>query len=231
MDPLNPGLDRGSSDFDVRHRFVVAANWQEPFFKKHGIANLALGGWSISPIFNARTGNPFSIFDGTNSDGNLYPRAVFGSKLQQSYTQTPTGRPNEFAYLDLTSANIDSSFANPLTGTSDFGPFPAGMTGRNAFRTPGNWTFNLSAAKTFALTERFKLDVRGEAFNVLNNSNLYLVYGENEVSSFAGTVSNTAAPIITATRGQNLSSSAFGATVNNGRLENRNLQLALRLSF
>ena len=105
------------------------------------------------------------------------------------------------------------------------------MSGRNAFRTPGAWTFNASVAKTFSLTERFKLDVRAEAFDLFNHSNLYLVYGENEVSSFVGTVANPSLPIITTTRGTNASSTFAGATVNNGRLENRNLQLALRLSF
>ncbi len=156
---------------------------------------------------------------------------AFGSAFSPQYTSTSTGRPNEFTYLNLTSANIDSSYVNPLTGNSDFGPFPANMTGRNIFRNPGIWTFNLAAAKTFSLTERFKLEVRGEVFDLFNHSNLYLVYGENEVSSFVGTVANPAVPAVTATRGVNNSSTFAGASVNNGRLENRNLQLALRLSF
>ncbi len=231
LDPLHPNIDRGDSDFDIRHRVVVAATWQEQFFKKPGLANMVLGGWSLSPIFNARTGSPFSIYDSTNSDGNLLPRVAFGSAFQQNYTQTPTGRPNEFTYLNLASANIDSSYINPLSGDSDFGPFPSNMTGRNVFRAPGAWTFNVALSKSFALTERFRLDVRGEAFNLFNHSNLYIVYGENEVSSFVGTVANPSLPSVTATRGTNASSTFTGSSVNNGRLENRNLQLALRLSF
>ncbi len=137
LDPLNPSLDRGSSDFDIRHRVVVAAVWQEPFFKKPGVANLALGGWNLSPIFTARTGTPFSIFDGTNSDGNLYPRAMFDHAFNPKYSNVPTGRPNEFSYLDLSSAGIDSSYVNPLTGTSDFGPFPAHHDGPECFPCAG----------------------------------------------------------------------------------------------
>ena len=231
LDPLNPSLDRGDSDYDVRHRVVVAAIWQEPFFSKRGAANLILGGWNISPIFTARTGSPFTIYDSTNSDGNLFPRIMFDSRFTPQYTATPTGRPNEFQYLNLSSANIDSSYVNPLAGDSDFGPFPPTMTGRNAFRTPGAWSFNAAVSKTFSLSERVKLDLRAEAFDVFNHSNLYLVYGENEVSSFVGTVNDPALPIITATRGVNASSTFTGASVNNGRLENRNLQLSLRLSF
>ncbi|MBV9300980.1 MAG: TonB-dependent receptor [Acidobacteriaceae bacterium] len=232
LDPLNPSLDRGDSDFDVRHRVVVAGVWQSPFFSKPGVTNLILGGWNLSPIFSARAGSPFTIYDSTNSDGNLYPRVMFGNPTYTPhYTNVPTGVPNTFTYLDLTAANINSSYINPLSGTSDFGPFPDSMTGRNAFRTPGAWTFNLGASKTFSLTERVKLDLRGEAFDIFNHSNLYLVYGENIVGGFAGTLANPLLPNITTTRGINTSSTITGASVNNGRLENRNLQLALRLSF
>lgn len=232
LDPLNPSLDRGSSDFDIRQRVVVSAIYSEQLFKTPGLTNLLFGGWNFSPIFTARTGTPFTIFDATNSDGNLFPRVVFTNPSYiPQYQQVPTGRPNEFTYLDLTNAGIDSSYVNPLSGTSDFGPFPIGMTGRNAFRTPGAWTFNFSAGKQFSLTERFKLDIRAEAFDILNHSNLYIVYGENIVGGFAGTVANPALNNITSTRGQNFSSTAVGASVNNGRLENRNVQLSLRLSF
>ncbi|MBV9082841.1 MAG: TonB-dependent receptor, partial [Acidobacteriaceae bacterium] len=222
LDPLNPSLDRGSSDFDIRHRVVVSAVWQEPFFKNKGLGNAIFGGWSIAPIFTARTGAPFSAFDCTNSDGNLCPRAVFNGAFHPTYADVPTGNPNEFAYVPIPTPN--SSYANPLTGTSDFGPFPIGMLGRNSFTAPGAWTFNLEASKSCSITERVKLDIRGEAFNIMNHSNLYIVYSNTDVSSLDG-------PFLTATRGQNNSSSFTPASVNNGRLENRNIQLALRLSF
>ncbi|MBV8832270.1 MAG: TonB-dependent receptor, partial [Acidobacteriaceae bacterium] len=231
LDPLSPSLDRGDSDYDIRHRFVFSAVYQEPFFSHKGLANALLGGWNIAPIFTARSGSPFTIYDATNSDGNIVPRVMFGSSFTQHYTDVSTGRPNEFTYLDLTSANIDSSYVNPVAGVSDFGPFPTNMTGRNAFRMPGAYSFNLGISKEFAITERVRLQFRGEAFDLLNHSNLYIVYGENEVSSFVGTVANPSAPIITATRGQNNSSTFTGSSVNNGRLENRNIQLSLRVSF
>ncbi|HSU32914.1 MAG TPA: carboxypeptidase regulatory-like domain-containing protein [Bryobacteraceae bacterium] len=222
LDPLNPGLDRGNSDFDVRHRVVVSAVWQEPFFKKRGLANAILGGWSVAPIFTARTGAPFTAFDCTNSDGNLCPRAVFTGTFHPHYTDVPTGNPNEFAYLPIPAP--DSSYVNPLVGLSDFGPFPTGMIGRNSLTAPGAWTFNLEASKNFSITERVKLEIRGEAFDILNHSNLYIVWGNYDVGSLESSY-------MTATRGQNLSSSFTSATVNNGRLENRNIQLAVRLSF
>jgi outer membrane receptor protein involved in Fe transport len=229
LDPLNPGLDRGSSDFDVRHRFALSAEYSEPFFKKAGWANAILGGWNFSPIFNARTGSPFTVFDCTNSDGNRCPRLMEDTTFNAKYTDIGTGRPNEFQYLNL--GTPDSSYVNAATGESDFGPFPANMTGRNSFRTPGAWTFNLAASKTFSFAEKYKLDIRAEAYDITNHSNLYLVWTNNDVSSLTGTVANPSLAIVTATRGQNNSSNFTGATVNNGRLENRNIQLAVRLSF
>ena len=223
LDPLHPELDRGDSDFDVRHRVAISAVWEDPFFTKRGLSNLIAGGWNVAPIFTARTGSPFTVWDCTNEGQALCPRVMFDQPFHAKYTNTPTGNPNEFNYLNLGSP--DSSYANALTGISDFGPFPATMTGRNVFRTPGTWHLNLGVYKNFAITERFKLQFRAEAFNLFNHSNLYIVYSNTEVSSFAG------APIVTATRGIRNDTTAYGTSVENGRIENRNLQLALKLLF
>ena len=60
----DPALDWGSSDFDVRQRLGVAPIWETPWFK-HGNAfeREGLGGWSLSGIYTARGGVPFSVFD------------------------------------------------------------------------------------------------------------------------------------------------------------------------
>jgi len=44
LDPRNPMLDYGNSDFDIRHRLVVSAIWQDPFFKSgRGFAKTGSG--------------------------------------------------------------------------------------------------------------------------------------------------------------------------------------------
>ena len=71
-DVTNPGLDWGSSDFDVRNRFVLSPIWQTPWYKNEsGLTGRVAGGWSLSGIFTVRTGIPFSIYDYTN-DFNEY---------------------------------------------------------------------------------------------------------------------------------------------------------------
>src|SRR5260370_2788740 len=74
LDPRNPMLDYGNSDFDIRHRLVVSAIWQDPFFKSgRGLQRQALGGWSLIPVFTARTGVPFTIMASPNPIAAYYP--------------------------------------------------------------------------------------------------------------------------------------------------------------
>jgi len=235
LDPLNPSLDRGSSDFDIRHRFIVSAVWDEPYHPKSKLLDQVAGGWSLAPIFEARTGTPFTVWDCTNEGSALCPRVMFDTPFHPQYTSSATGLPNQFNYLNL--GTPDSSYVNPLVGISDFGPFPPTMSGRNVFTTPGIWRFNVGFYKNFTLTERFRLQFRAEAFNLFNHSNLYLVYSNTEVSSFANNPGppNNCPPgacVVTATRGiRNDSTELSAPTVENGRIDNRNWQLALKLTF
>ncbi len=160
---------------DVRQRFTISTIWEEPYFKEGGLMHWIAGGWNLAPVITARTGTPFSVFDFTNSYGYLAPRVMFDQPFTPTYTQTSTGSPNQFNYLNLSSGAVDSSYVNPLAGVSDFGPYPNTMTGRNSFRTPGVWKFNMGVYKNFDVTEHVKLQTRVEAFDLLNHSNLYIV--------------------------------------------------------
>src|SRR5258707_5218353 len=121
------------------------------------------GGWSVDPIFTVRTGSPFTTYDCTNAQYVLCPRIMYDHTFHAVYTQTPTKTANEFTYLNL--GTFDSSYVNPVLAAagapaSDFGPFPSTMTGRNAFVTPGAWSFNLAVHKNFDFTERVRLQLR-----------------------------------------------------------------------
>jgi hypothetical protein len=166
----------GSSDFDVRNRFVISPIWQTPWYKNgSSLAGRVAGGWSLSGIFTVRTGIPFSVYDYTN-DFNEYtvPRLTPATPIT-SYKAT-SGQavgPNLFNSLSLP---IPASFAplNPVLGISDFGPWPSNMTHRNAFRGPGAWNMDLAAGKKFAITERVGMEFRAEGFDLLNHHNFYV---------------------------------------------------------
>jgi len=191
LDPLNPGLDRASADFDARHRIAISAVWELPYAKgTHGIFKRVLDGWQFAPIYTARTGNPFAIFDTTNFNGfdTVFGRYIPSTPIATTgSTSGPDQGGNVFNYLRL-SAPVP--YVEPLTGSGELPTcdmttnaaghristgrnchFPAGMTGRNQFVGPGVYNINLAIAKAIPITERFKMQFRSEFYNLLNHSN------------------------------------------------------------
>lgn len=225
-----PSLDYGNSDFDVRHRYVLSMIWNEPFFKGNskGWVNQVAGGWSVASIFSARTGVPFTISDSTNSLNATtgpygIPRYVPSSPLIGSSTGAGTPiSPNNFDILTLPQAFNYTG----LLGISDFGPYPANMTGRNTFRGPGAWNFDMSVMKNFRLTERFQLQFRAEAFDLFNHHNMYLNGFVADAALFPGE------PVLVEGKKGGLGAAALGATGNNGNHDERRFgQFALKLVF
>ena len=204
--PYDPGLDKGASDFDTRNRFTAAPIWDTPWFK--GESNLkgeALGGYHISAIYTVRSGTPFSYVDSTNSLNAPYqqgivrytPAAGGGPIKYHSGGAIGSLGPNDFLLNTLPMAQ---AFGNPaygpspdnsgtlstvqksLIGISDFGPYPANMTRRNAFSGPGAWNFDLAASKTFPIREGLSMEFRAEGFDILNHHNLYALETTTDVA-------------------------------------------------
>ena len=99
-------------------------------------------------------------------------------------SSTPLANPNEFNVLDLTPIAGDAgSYVHPTQGTSDFGPYPDSMSKRNAFRGPGRYFLDLSVSKRFRFGSHYAVQLRGEAFNILNHANLYVLGGTADVGS------------------------------------------------
>ncbi len=182
-DLLNPGLDLGNADYDVRNRFVLAPIWNTPWFNTTSDwKGQALGGWSISGIYTVRTGTPFSIYDYSN-EFNFYtvPRLTPVTPITQWHVaKSPQASgPNSFNGLTVPiPANYDPAIGNflplnPTLGISDFGPFPGNMTSRNAFRGPGAWNFDAAVGKTFKVGERVQVQFRAESFDLFNHHNFY----------------------------------------------------------
>ncbi len=163
---LDPGLDWGSSDFDIRNRLTLSPIWTTPWFKgQRNIEGQVLGGWTLSGIYTVRTGIPFSVYDYDNNY-NFYqvPRLTPATPITNykvSSSPQNAGQPNLYNGL---SVPVPSSFAplNSTLGISDFGPYPSNMTGRNSFRGPGAWNYDMAVDKQFPLRERMNLEFRAE---------------------------------------------------------------------
>jgi outer membrane receptor protein involved in Fe transport len=221
-DPANPKLDWGNADYDVRNRFVVSPIWQTPWYKSEKGIGEALGGWSLVGVFTARTGVPFTVYDISN-EWNYYtlPRLTPASAPEFHVSKNPAlVAPNTF---NLLTVPVPASGAplNSALGISDFGPFPSGMTARNAFRGPGAWNLDTAVNKEFKLTERFGLTFRAEGFNIFNHHNLYT---NTQVLAYFGapytplTVTGLKGGLNTIAEGGNNDERRFG-------------QFSLRLSF
>jgi hypothetical protein len=125
---------------------------------------------------------------------------------------------NQYTALTFPASGVTGPL-NPALGISDFGPFPANMTARNAFRGPGAWNLDTAAQKNFKLTERFGLQFRAEGFDVLNHHNFYVLASGNYLQfSPYGSVTLEKGGLGTAATGGNND-------------ERRFMQFSLRLTF
>jgi hypothetical protein len=83
----------------------------------------------------------------------------------------------------MSSAAFQPTQLNGVNNPAIFGTF--GNIGKNPYRLPDAWSWDVQLSKSFSLTERFKLQLRGEYFNVLNHP----VFGPESIST--GAVNST----------------------------------------
>jgi hypothetical protein len=190
LNPLIPAEDKGNSAFDIRHRWVLSGTWDTPWYKNDQSwwKKNILGSWTFAPIVTVQSGAPFSLYDCFNTFFNVCPRW---------------------------DAALDSgSLPYAAHSVGNGCPYPATFLGRNNFAGPGLWNIDMGIYKTFAVTERFKLQFRGELYNMFNHSNLYVQGGSLDVE--AGLL-----PAVAAKGG-------FHSTASD---ERRNIQFGLKLIF
>jgi hypothetical protein len=191
LDPFNPSLDYGYSDFDTRHRFAGSFNWDLPFFSKHanGVVKHVLGGWALTGILNVRSGQPYTVFDCTNAAFEVCARLVPAGTIGFGTNKNPSAAdgPNQFTFVNL-NTQVPGNYFDPRTNTSEFGPFPANMVKKDAFRGPGFWNMDFGLFKNVTIRENMKLQFRSEFYNVFNHANMFVNGSAAEVNNC--TVSN-----------------------------------------
>jgi len=227
LDPFNPQLDRGDSDSDLRHRISIGGTWDVPFARDtHGVLKQVAGGWTLSSIFVAHTGTPFTIFDSTATMYQQVPRLILTSPISRTGSPVPSGA-DTFDFITIANSSINE-FANPLTGNPEFGPYPSNMDRRNIYRGPGTWNFDFGVHKKFFLSERYNLEFRADAFDILNHANEYIVGGSNDIGNGVGGLATGTTVGVQSCKGTCIFSGSIPLT---GAIQHRNIQLELRFGF
>lgn len=139
-------------------RFFAASVWDIPFgrdrkYARQGALAQIIGGWQISPIFEAQRGLPLSpsvAGNPANTTGGQRPDRIGDGNL-------PRGERTPERWFDV------GAFAVPERFT--FGDSAAWI-----IEGPGLVNLDLMISRTFAITENTQLDFRTEVFNVFNEA-------------------------------------------------------------
>jgi Carboxypeptidase regulatory-like domain/TonB dependent receptor len=239
------GSNRGNSNFDIRNRFTWNFIYQFP--NRGGEWKRLSDGWGLNGIVTAQSGQPFQLNynfqDDYNGSGEYFGRPdVVGPIVYHQHD------PQNF--LDLSAFAVPCTLAigtgagncqliNPATGAictlQGIGPncinsMHFGNEGRNSLIGPNFRQFDFSIFKNTAITEKLKVELRFEAYNLFNHPNFSSPYLPSFIAD--------AAPNGIAPSGQSIGSLALRTTGDVGIgypvLGNggpRSLQIAAKFTF
>ncbi|HYW48483.1 MAG TPA: TonB-dependent receptor [Bryobacteraceae bacterium] len=205
---INPTRNWARFDDDITLSFTQSYVYALPLgpgrkWLHSGIASKTIGGWQVSGIWTMRTGFPF------------YITANGGALNTPGETQTA----NQVAPVQILHG---IGPGNPWFSTASFtqpvGAGVFGTSGRNILSGPGMFRIDLSMFKTFQVTERFKMEVRAESFDLTNTPAF------NNPNNSCCSSNNANFGVITGTVGSGTGVNGIGAF-------GRYLQLGAKLTF
>ena len=153
-DPAHPEADRGHCDQDRTHVGNLSVGYETPELGNALLSALA-SSWRVSGILSARSGSWLSVTTGTD-------RALNGQRFQEQRVNQVSD--DVYGAKTLSSYLNRAAFAQPALGT--FGDHE-----RNSIQGPAFWTINLALSKLVRFAATQNVEVRLEAFNLLNHFN------------------------------------------------------------
>jgi hypothetical protein len=206
----NPNIDRGNSDFDIRHSFTAGVTYALPTPEWSKFARATLGNWSVDAFVLARSAPPVNVVGSLVVVGGayLYPRpdVVAGQPFELFGSQYPGGK---------------------IFNKNAFTPAPAGQQGdfgRNVLRGFGATQADVAFQRQFRFTEQLNLRFRAEFFNIFNHPN-FGPPNNNLTSALFGYSTQTLASSL----GSGGANGGFNPLYQIGGP--RSIQLALKLAF
>lgn len=182
QDPYHPGLDRGNADGVRAVTFYFTGGYELPFgpnkrWLNHGNGALmrTVEGWNITSVTQLMSGAPFSVAY-SGSPANAYATRA---------SVVPGVDPRAVANRSITGWFNASAFKAPVAYTY-------GNSMRNVMFGPGQKVVNVSVQKTTDIVHGVKLELRADAFNILNIANFSNPAADIYVPSTVGIISSTA---------------------------------------
>jgi hypothetical protein len=167
--PFDASLDKSNANFDRRHVLALSYVYELPFFStRQGFARHLLAGWQISGITTLQSGAYVSISGGSRASTS--PSNGFGANLDLigDWRAVPGGQTPTPAF-DASGTYVGGGWINRAAFRGRVGLI--GTTPRNLFQMPSTQNFNLSLMKRVKLSEKARLQLRGEVFNLFNHPN------------------------------------------------------------
>lgn len=187
QDNNNLRADYGPTPFSIRHSFITSVVYELPFAcltgRQDRFSRLLLDGWQISGVFTGNSGLPANVTNGRSSYPNSRPDYAGGVAPVFSNYETTLQYLNQAAFLAVPLASASGASIRP------------GNLGHNAIRLPGTENLDASVSKSFAITEHVRFQLRGDAFNALNHTNLGGLVTDISKSNFGRLTSATARTI------------------------------------
>jgi hypothetical protein len=209
-DPNNPGLDDGYCDSDRRHIFSVSWGADTPQFANRAVRALA-SGWTLAGSFSALSGPWLSVIPGSD-------RALNGQVGTPTDPSSWTQRvdqvlENPYGDKSLTNYLNPAAFTQPALGI-------LGTMKRNSIEGVGRRNLDLALTRVFRFANTQNLELRAEAFNVLN----WMLLGQSSAGQ-----GGLPAALQTGQPQTNLSSPTFGQITSAG--DPRIMQFAVKYGF
>jgi hypothetical protein len=201
---------RGNSDNDLRHRATINFSYELPFgtgkaYVSSGVFGRVLEGIQASGIVTLQTGHPYTIFipgiDTGRTGSSLAAGGSWANVIGDPYANSgPRITPDGV----VTGAVNQNAFVQAPYGS-------LGNSGRNSFWGPNYYETDVALMKNVRFTERFRLQLRAEVFNLFNRPQF------TQPNNFLGL--------------GNFGLSTSTLTRSDGTTSNRQIQLALKLQF
>lgn len=199
QNPFDTHPERGPSTFDITHSFTVSVAQDIPFQRLdflHRINRKVTEGWQLINVSTISSGLPFTVYSGVQQTGAGSSNADRPDQIARPALSTARARREDYFGRGDNNASFFSIPINVPGGTgSNHGRF--GTLGRNTFRGPAFYDFDMSLAKNTPLghrksgSELVDVQFRAEFFNVFNVVNMGLP-SNTVVGSGFGLINRTA---------------------------------------